>query len=214
VEQGRSAQLEEDASSATSSGARRGRLGSDRPFIWITIVAAACLIGFVSFVVLRGPSHHPGAGTDALVSPPPVLSEGTSAPDFSLPALEGGAPVALTAFRGKPVLLSFFASWCPHCQKELASVAAVARANVGKLAVVGIDSNESSEATSRKLLAAVHATYPVALDPDAKVATRYEVVALPVSYFLNADGKVVGATFGAQSVPSLKRWVAKAEASG
>ncbi len=45
------------------------------------------------------------------------------------------------------------------------------------------------------------------------MATRYKVVALPVSYFLNAEGKVVGATLGAQTVSSLTRWVARAEAS-
>ena len=207
--------LEEDASSSSSSGAaRRGRSKSDRPFILITAIAAVCLLGFVSFVVFRGPSHHRGAGTAALVSPPPsVLSEGTSAPDFTLPALGGGGSVSLAAFRGRPVVLSFFASWCPHCREELGSVAAVARADGGRIAVVGVDSNESSDAAAQRLLAAAHASYPVALDPDAKVATRYEVVALPVTYFLNANGKVVGATLGAQTVSSLTRWVARAEAS-
>jgi thiol-disulfide isomerase/thioredoxin len=207
--------LEEDASSSPSSGtARRGRSKSDRPFILITAIAGVCLLGFVSFVVFRGPSHHPGTGTAALVSPPPsVLSEGTSAPDFTLPALGGGGSVSLAAFRGRPVVLSFFASWCPHCREELGSVAAVARAYAGRIAVVGIDSNESSDAAAKRLLAGAHASYPVALDPDAKVATRYEVVALPVTYFLNANGKVVGATLGTQTVSSLTHWVARAEAS-
>ena len=179
----------------------------------ITAVAALCLIGFVSFVVLRGPSHRPSSGTAALEAPPPaVLAQGTAAPDFSLPALDGGTPVSLGAFRGGLVLLSFFASWCPHCRQELASVAAVARMDAGKVAVVGVDSNESSETAARQLLAAAHASFPVALDLDAKIATRYEVVALPVSYLLNANGKVVGAKLGAQTVSSLTRWVAGAEA--
>jgi peroxiredoxin len=206
---------EDDASSAPSKGvARRGRPKPDRVFIWITVVAGACLVGFVTFVILRGPSHHSDPGTSALVAPPPpVLSPGTSAPAFTLPPLQGGGSVSLAAFRGRPVLISFFASWCPHCRKELTSVAAVAKADTGKLAVVGVDSNESSDATAQQLLTAAHASFPVGLDTDAKVATRYKIVALPVSYFVNAKGKVVGATLGAQTVSSLTRWVERAEAS-
>ncbi len=207
--------IEGGASNAPATGvARRGRPKADRPFIWITLVAGACLAGFVTFVILRGPSHHADPGTSALVAPPPpVLSKGTSAPDFTLPPLEGGGPVSLAAFRGQPVLISFFASWCPDCRKELASVAAVAKADTGKIAVVGVDSNESSDTTAQRLLAAAHASFPVGLDPDAKVATRYKIVALPVSYFLNTKGKVVGSTLGAQTVSSLTRWVERAEAS-
>lgn len=179
----------------------------------ITAVAALCLIGFVLYVVLRGPANHPSAGTAALESPPPsVLARGTTAPEFTLPALDGGSPVSLAAFRGGPVLLSFFASWCPHCRQELSSVATLARMDAGKVAVVGVDSNESSDATAKQLLAAAHASFPVALDSDAKVATRYEVVALPVSYLLDANGKVVGARLGAQTVSSLTHFVAQAEA--
>jgi cytochrome c biogenesis protein CcmG, thiol:disulfide interchange protein DsbE len=206
--------VEDDESNAPTPGAaRRGRSRPDRLFIVITVIAGACLIGFVSFVVLRGPSHRSGGGTAALEAPPPtVLPPGTTAPEFTLPALEGDGPVSLSAFRGGPVLLNFFASWCPHCRQELGAVAAVARMEAGKVAVVGVDSNESSDTTARQLLAAAHASFPVALDPDAKVATRYQVVALPVSYFLNADGKVVSAKLGAQTVSSLTRWMARAEA--
>jgi thiol-disulfide isomerase/thioredoxin len=215
VDHGGSVRIEDDASSTPATGVeRRRRTKSDRPFIWITVFAGACLVGFVTFVIVRGPSHHADPGTSALVAPPPtVLSKGTSARAFTLPSLEGGGPVSLAAFRGQPVLISFFASWCPDCRKELGSVAAVAKAYAGRIAVVGVDSNESSDTTAERLLATAHASFPVGLDNDAKVATRYKVVALPVNYFLNAQGKVVGATLGAQTVSSLTSWVKRAEAS-
>jgi cytochrome c biogenesis protein CcmG/thiol:disulfide interchange protein DsbE len=129
-----------------------------------------------------------------------------------LPALGGGDAVSLSAFRGTPVIVNFFASWCRDCRAELEAVATVARNTAGRVAVVGVDSNESSDATATRLLAAAHATYPVALDDSAKVATQYLISALPVSYFLNADGQVVGAAIGPQGVASLDRWVARLEA--
>jgi cytochrome c biogenesis protein CcmG/thiol:disulfide interchange protein DsbE len=197
----------------TSDSARHRPRSKDRVFKWVAVVAAAALVGFIVFVVVRGPSQPATPGTAALESPPPpTLKPGTAAPPFSLPALGGGGAVSLSAFRGTPVIVNFFASWCRDCRAELDAVATVARNNAGRVAVVGVDSNESSDATATQLLAAAHATYPVALDNSAKVATQYLISALPVSYFLNADGQVVGAAIGPQGVASLDRWVARLEA--
>ncbi len=183
---------------------------TDRVFKWVAAVAAACLVGFVVFVIVRGPSKPSGPSSAALASPPPaVLTSGTIAPAFSLTSLGGGQPVTLAHYRGRPVIVNFFASWCPDCRAELAAVASVARTSASSVAVVGVDSNESSDATAERLLAQAHASYPVGVDPDAKVATEYLVQALPVTYFLDASGHVVGATLGPQSVDSLERWVHK-----
>jgi cytochrome c biogenesis protein CcmG/thiol:disulfide interchange protein DsbE len=197
----------------TSDSAGHRPRSKDRVFKWVAVVAAAALVGFIMFVVVRGPSQPATPGTAALESPPPpTLKPGTAAPPFSLPALGGGSVVSLSAFRGTPVIVNFFASWCRDCRAELDAVATVARNNAGRVAVVGVDSNESSDATAAQLLAAAHANYPVALDNSAKVATQYLISALPVSYFLNAEGQVVGAAIGPQGIASLDRWVARLEA--
>ncbi len=199
----------------TSSVAERRKGPPDRVFKWIAVVAGVCLVGFVVFVVVRGQSHGTPAGSASSAAleaaPPPVLKDGTVAPPFSLPALGGGDPVTLSAFRGTPVMVNFFASWCSDCREELDAVATVAHASSGRVAVVGIDANESSDAQAERLLAAAHATYPVGEDASAKVASAYLVQALPVTYFLNAQGHVVGAKLGPQTVSSLDRWVDRLE---
>jgi cytochrome c biogenesis protein CcmG, thiol:disulfide interchange protein DsbE len=202
-----------DVGAARRGTRRRGP--SDRFFKWTAAVAAAGLVGFVVFVVARGPSPSRQPGSAALaVAPPATLAPGTAAPAFSLPALDGGAPVSLSASRGTPVIVNFFASWCPDCRAELAAMATVARTSAGRVAVIGVDSNESSDAAATRLLAAAHATYPVGLDDSATVASRYEVQALPVSYYLNAQGRVVGASLGPQTLRSLQVWVARLEGDG
>jgi peroxiredoxin len=191
-----------------------GELGQsgrrDRTFKWIALVAAACLAGFIAFVIVRGPTHPDAKGSSALeVAPPPVLKPGTAAPSFSLPSLHGGDPVSLSSFRGMPVIVNFFASWCRDCRAELGAMATVARDTTGRVAVVGIDSNDTSEAAAIRLLVAARATYPVAVDAHAAVATRYLVQALPISYFLNASGQVMGSALGPQTVSSLDHWLAR-----
>ncbi len=187
----------------------------DRLFKWVAAAGAACLIGFVVFVIVRGSPHPATVGSAALeAQPPPLLQAGTTAPTFSLPALQGSSPVVLSSFRGKPVIVNFFASWCHNCRAELEAVARVARATSGRLTVVGVDSNETSTTTAQQLLAAAGATYPVAADAQAKVASQYLVQALPVTYFLNGSGQVVGAALGPQSVSSLEHWVARLGVAG
>ena len=187
----------------------------DRLFKWIAAVAAACLVGFVVFVIARGSPHHATVSSAALeVPPPPVLHAGTTAPSFSLPALQGSSPIVLSDFRGKPVIVNFFASWCRDCRAELSAMARVAGATSGRLTVIGVDSNETSIATAQQLLAAVGATYPIAVDAQAKVASQYLVQALPVTYFLNRSGQVVGTALGPQSATSLEHWAARLGVAG
>jgi peroxiredoxin len=200
----------EDKAMTVPSVADRPKRSQDRLFKWVAAVAAACLVGFVVFVIVRGSPHPASVGSAALEAPPPpVLRAGTSAPDFSLPALQGGSPVSLSTLRGKPVIVNFFASWCRDCRAELGAVAQVAKATSGRLTVVGVDSNETSVTTARQLLTAAGATYPVGVDAQATVASQYLIQALPVTYFLNASGQVVGVALGPQSVSSLEHWVAR-----
>jgi len=202
--------LVEDDAMTRSGDSERRKDSPDKVFKWIAALAAACLVGFVIFVIVRGSPHPATIGSAALKTPPPpVLRAGTAAPVFSLPDLNGGNPVSLSAYRGRPVVVNFFASWCPDCRAELGAMAAIARTTTGRVAVIGVDSNETSQAAATGLLASARATYPVAVDAHATVASKYLVQALPVSYFLNASGRVVGVALGPQSVASLQRWMAR-----
>jgi thiol-disulfide isomerase/thioredoxin len=170
---------------------------------WLAALAALLLIGFIVYVATRPHSQRPAAYP---VTPPATLPIGSQAPAFDLPRLGGGPTVSLASSRGEPTVVNFFASWCQNCQAEVSAFAALSAHLPGRVAIVGVDSNDSDGQAAQTLLAGAKATYPVAVDSDASVATSYLLDALPVTYFLDADGRVVHAAFGAQSLASLRHW--------
>ncbi len=179
--------------------------GNDRVLKLVAAVAALALLGFIVYVIAR--PHHAKPAVYP-VTPPATLEIGTPAPSFDLPRLGGGQPVSLSDTRGLPTIVNFFASWCRNCQAELGAFAALNTRTAGRVAILGVDSNDSNGAMAQTLLSRAHATYPVGIDADAKVATSYLLSALPVTYFLDANGRVVHVAFGAQTVKSLSHWAA------
>ena len=143
-----------------------------------------------------------------------VLTSGTSsgsgqprpAQPFSLSELgHPSTQVSLSGFAGKPVIVNFFASWCGPCQEETPLLAGFYRSHHGQLAVLGIDDNDRTS----KALAFLHekgASYPVAFDPQASVATLYGVLELPQTFFLNAKHQIVRHIIGKVTARELDSW--------
>jgi peroxiredoxin len=136
-----------------------------------------------------------------------MVAIGAPAPDFVLKRLGGGPGVSLAATRGRPTIVNFFASWCPNCATELSAFGYLDRHDAGRFSVLGVDTNETSTAAAQRLLRHAGATYPVGVDPTAKAATAFQLSALPVTYFLDASGRVTYVAFGSQSLATLQRLV-------
>jgi cytochrome c biogenesis protein CcmG/thiol:disulfide interchange protein DsbE len=189
--------------------------GQPRPDRLFRVIAAIATLGLIAFVVVVLTSRTtPASPRKFPDTPPPSLAVGTVAPDFSLGALRGGADVQLSRLRGSPVVLNFFASWCPDCQAELSAFATFARTEKGRINVVGVDTNDSNRQAAMQLLARAHAGYAVGVDPVAKVASRYLIEALPVTYFIDSRGRVAGVAFGQLTDADLRSWLSRLEPGG
>jgi cytochrome c biogenesis protein CcmG/thiol:disulfide interchange protein DsbE len=152
--------------------------------VCVAVVAAVSVIGSGS----SGPSHPP--------APAP-------APAFSLPALgAAGQHVTLGQYTGKPLIVNFFASWCPPCQKETPLLATFYRDQGGRVAVVGLDENDTS-AAALKFAHAKGVTYPVGFDPGMTVSDTYGVYALPQTFVLNAQHRIIEHLYGALTTAQL-----------
>ena len=149
-----------------------------------------------------------GSASGQAARPIPV-----AAPAFSLPLLgdESGQQVALSKYQGQPLIVNFFASWCDPCKTETPLLARFYRTEKGKVALVGLDENDTlGNATS--FTRADGVSYPVGWDPHFTVASAYSVNALPQTFFLNARHQIVDRIFGPVTLASLHNGMALATA--
>jgi cytochrome c biogenesis protein CcmG/thiol:disulfide interchange protein DsbE len=107
--------------------------------------------------------------------------------DFTLPALDGKM-VSLRQLRGKPVLISFFATWCPPCVEEAPSLDVLAQRVGNKATVLVVSVDEDLEALKKFYAKGTAAT--VVRDESRKVPESFGTSKFPESFLLDAGGKV------------------------
>ena len=154
-------------------------------FTWSLLFISALVLGSAWIVSSRetvAESRGAAGETEA-----PVV--GHLAPDFSLTTVSG-EEVTLSEFRGRqPVVLNFWATWCPPCRAEIPFFQAASRKYNGQVVVLGVDDGEP-RATVAPFVTEMGMTYPVPLDDKSVVSRRYRVNSLPSTYFIDRDGVV------------------------
>ena len=171
----------------------------------LSAIIAVCVAGSLITIGVVGSASGQAASPVAPVA----------APAFSLPLLgdESGRQVALSKYRGQPLIVNFFASWCEPCKTETPLLATFYRTDKGKVALVGLDENDTlGNATS--FTRANGVSYPVGWDPHFAVASAFGVNALPQTFFLNARHQIVDRIFGPVTLASLHKGIALATAGG
>lgn len=132
---------------------------------------------------------------------------GLAAPDFSGTTLDG-TTISLKAFRGHPVLLNFWASWCGPCRAEQPGLTNIARDYQAKgLRVVGVTVRDNLDA-ARIYRDEFHVTYPSIFDQAARLGYAYQVDAPPSSVLIDGDGVVRYKETGGVGEDVLRRLLA------
>ncbi len=120
------------------------------------------------------------------------------APDFSLRVLDGGV-ASLSSWRGKAILLNFWATWCVPCRTEMPTIERLyQRYRDQGLAVVAINLDTLSTAGVEAFLKEVKVTFPILLDADWSTTQAYRVLGLPTTYLIDREGNVVIREIGAR----------------
>jgi cytochrome c biogenesis protein CcmG/thiol:disulfide interchange protein DsbE len=128
-----------------------------------------------------------------VVSRSPLLDR--AAPAIELRDLED-RPVSLAAYRGRPVIVHFWASWCIPCRTEFPLYKRVRAEHAAEgLEVLGIIYDDSVEAAAG-FYQVQGADWPAMEDPGGLVAAQWRVVGLPITYFVDRQGIVRGVSYG------------------
>ena len=122
-----------------------------------------------------------------------LLKAGTAAPDFTLNDIDGN-PVSLSSFRGRQVVLIFWASWCPDCREEVPALQELqAKVNPEKVVFVSVSFDRKEEAfreyVRENKMGGVQ-LFDAAGKKDSAVAANYHVRWIPSLYLIDADGKI------------------------
>ena len=123
-------------------------------------------------------------------------SIGKFAPDFSLKNVNSGSTVSLSDYNGQPVIIFFWATWCPHCANEVSTVQSVYGEYKDKgLVVLALDVGESA-AKARSYRSAHNLTFTILNDLGQAVATKYHVTAFPTHFFVASNGQISSIVVG------------------
>jgi len=129
---------------------------------------------------------------DAKIS---VLDKRTEPNDFTLPLL-GGENVSLSSYKGKVVILNFWATWCPPCRAEMPSMETLYKSFNGQgLEILAVDIGEDSP-TVQKFVRSNGYTFPILLDSSKKISSIYGIKAIPTTYIIDREGKIIGRVIG------------------
>jgi len=155
--------------------------------LWILIAAIG--VASVLYVVYRRQLSRVGAGRA-------TVKIGATAPDFSLPTLNG-EKLDLTAYRGKVVLLDFWATWCDPCREEVPHfVELQSRYGDQGLQIIGVSMDDSSEPV-RDFTRQFKMNYPVVMG-NAEIGERYGgILGLPIAFLVDRDGRIYARHVGA-----------------
>ncbi len=191
-------------------------------FRWAVIsitIASALLVGCSKSGSPESPQAPDSTGDDAPTAPakkpgdlgmlePQRPKVGEVAPDFALVDARDGTVRKLSDYRGKAIVLNWYASWCGPCKSEIPEFQAASVALADTVTFVGVDYQESRE-KAVGILDELAATYPALLDSDGDVGEHYRSTGLPTTYFIDAEGVVRGIRIGEVKSRDLQENLAK-----
>lgn len=128
-------------------------------------------------------------------------------PDFTLKDLDGKT-VKLSDYKGKFVIINFWAVWCKYCKLEMPDLNDVNKTleKDGDVVLLAVDVQESADIV-KNYLSSNNLSLKVLLDKDGKVAQAYNITGFPTTYVINKDGSIYHVQPGATDKKSLQKWI-------
>ena len=140
----------------------------------------------------------------------PAPRVGAEAPDFTLADINGNK-VTLSSLRGKPVMINFWATWCPPCRAEIPEIVKLYNDTGGNAGgrpyeVLGV-ATQSDSATIKAFSQEFNMTFPLLPDTDGRVVSSYHVLPIPTTFFIDRDGIIRYIQTGPVTRDLMEKWL-------
>ena len=131
------------------------------------------------------------------------------APDFTVYDPDGN-PVTLSSFRGKPVVVNFWATWCGPCQMEMPYFETLSKEYADQIQFMMVNLTDGQRETVdyvKKFLEVNGYTFPAFYDTDMDAAITYSVYSIPLTLFVDAEGALITSHTGAMDEATLRNYI-------
>ncbi len=131
-------------------------------------------------------------------------ADGAVAPSFALPSIQGTGTISLQNFRGRVVVLNFWASWCGPCREEAPQLQAVWQAYRGRgVQFLGVDHRDDRTAAIA-FQRRYGISYPSVSDPAGELSARYRMIGVPTTFVIDGAGRIRFRFVGKVDAPLLR----------
>jgi peroxiredoxin len=176
------------------------------PVVIIVVAMVVSLMLVFAFHATRRSSNQTATSADKM--------KGQPAPDFTLQSLDGKT-VRLSDFRGKAVLLNFWATWCQPCKIEMPWFVDLQKQyGPGGLQVIGVAMDDASPEDIAKFAKDLGVDYPILIGKESVGDAYGGLPFLPATFYIGRDGKVVDKVFGLKGKAEIEDNIKKALAEG
>ncbi|HKP52119.1 MAG TPA: redoxin domain-containing protein [Chloroflexia bacterium] len=137
----------------------------------------------------------------------PAPRVGSEAPDFTLTDIDGNE-VQLSALRGRPVMINFWATWCPPCRSEIPDIVKLYKTThkEGSYEILGI-ATQSDNRTIKSFAQEFGMTFPILPDVDSRTTSLYHVLPIPTSFFIDKEGIIRDVHIGVVDSTTMEKWL-------
>nr|WP_258436066.1 TlpA disulfide reductase family protein [Heyndrickxia coagulans] len=188
----------------------------------VFLAAAVLLASAILLMALKKPDNKnktTGERRQTTVKAQPLsgsaeAKEGEKAPDFALTNLSGQT-VKLSDFKGRTVILNFWASWCPPCKAEMPDMQRFYEKNpdVAVLAV-NLTNTETNENAPLDFVKKNGLAFQILFDMDGSVGTLYKTVTIPTTYFIDAEGTIIRKIIGPMDEKTMAEFAQECKKGG
>jgi cytochrome c biogenesis protein CcmG/thiol:disulfide interchange protein DsbE len=174
-------------------------------FIYWTLIVCVVLWG-AAFSYLTQLQQNSIDSKDTAIDRYKESSEiGYMAPSFELIGMDENN-YSLASLNGKPVVINFWASWCEPCKEEAPELVRLYNEYKEKLEIYAVNLTKNDRVKDvQDFVETYHLNFPVLLDSEGEIAKKYNVLAIPTTFFIDSDGRIVDQIIGIADKKTLEK---------